>query len=385
MKRMGTAMLLGCAVVGLAPAAAGQTVEQIVAKVNGDIITLSELEGSLEQLQAQIRASKLSPQEAQQALAQGQKDLLRNRIDELLLVQKGKDLNINVDSDVSKRLADIQKQSGIADPDKFQQWVREQSGTTFEDFRQEIKNQFITRRVIGQEVGSRINIPRAEIEKYYKEHQSEFIRKESVFLSEIFINTEGKTPEEQAALEKKAKDLVARARKGERFSDLARDNSDNANTASQGGSVGVPMEKGMLRPEFEKVVWDQPKGYITDPIKLANGWEILKVEDHLKEGLAPLSDVEGDIQEKLYTPLFEPKVREYLSELRREAFMEIREGFVDSGAATGKATKWEDPAILRPETTTKEAVAAQTRIRRLLWAFPVPGTQTGGQGKSSSK
>src|SRR5262249_36860496 len=150
---------------------------------------------------------------------------LRDQIDQLLLVSKAKDLNISVDADVTKRIAEIQAQSKIADPDKFHEWVREGSGMTFEDFKQQLKNQLLTQRVIGQGVQRTINLREQEKKKYYEEHKSEFVREEEVYLRKIVISTEGKTPEQIAAAEKKAKQLVERARKGEKFADLARDNS----------------------------------------------------------------------------------------------------------------------------------------------------------------
>lgn len=91
--------------------------------------------------------------------------------------------------------------------------------------------------------------------------------------------------------------------------------------------------------------------------------------------------------EKLYMPVFQPKIREYLTQLRQEAFLEIKAGYVDTGAAPGKSTKWTDPAQLKPETVTKEEVASQTRNKRLLWLIPIPGTSTSTKpqpGTSSS-
>ena len=172
------------------------------------------------------------------------KDILRERIDQLLLVQKGKDLNINVDTEFSKYQAELQKQSGIADPEKFQEYVRQQTGVPFEDWRNDTKNSMLQQRVIRQEVGGKMNIKHEEVQKYYDEHKAEFVREERVFLREILISTEGKDAAGIAAAEKKAKDLVARARKGERFPELARDNSD-AVTAKNGGELGG-FKKGEL-------------------------------------------------------------------------------------------------------------------------------------------
>src|SRR5262249_2098017 len=148
-------------------------------------------------------------------------DALRDQIDQLLLVQKGKELNINVDADVNREIARIQSQSKIADPDKFHDMVREQTGETFEDFKLHIKNQFLTQRVIGEEVYRGITIPRNEQLKYYEDHKNEFVRQEMVALREILVATSDNSPVRVAAAEKKAKDLVARARGGEKFGDLA--------------------------------------------------------------------------------------------------------------------------------------------------------------------
>ena len=355
-------------------------VEEIVAKCNGDIITRGDLDRSRKQLIEALRHEGLTGPAMEQTLQEQQKNLLRDRIDQLLLVQKGKDLNINVDSEVGKRLAQIQKDSGIADPEKFQDWVKEQAGMPFEDFKSDMKNDMLRQRVIRQEVGERVSIKHDEVEKYYNEHKSEFVREERLFLREIFISTDGKDAAGTAAAEKKAKDLVARARKGERFPEMARDNSE-AVTAKNMGEL-PPFKKGDLANNIEDQVWSQPKGYVADPIRTGNGFLILKVDDHQKAGQAEITDVENEIMEKLYAPRMQPKMREYLTELRKSAFLEIKADYVDSGAASGKDTTWMDPAQLKPETVSKKVVSNQAKRKKLLWAIPVPGTTTGGSSSS---
>jgi peptidyl-prolyl cis-trans isomerase SurA len=355
-------------------------VEEIVAKCNGDIITRGDLDRSRKQLIEALRHEGLTGPAMEQTLQEQQKNLLRDRIDQLLLVQKGKDLNINVDSEVGKRLAQIQKDSGIADPEKFQDWVKEQAGMPFEDFKSDMKNDMLRQRVIRQEVGERVSIKHDEVEKYYNEHKSEFVREERLFLREIFISTDGKDAAGTAAAEKKAKDLVARARKGERFPEMARDNSE-AVTAKNMGEL-PPFKKGDLANNIEDQVWSQPKGYVADPIRTGNGFLILKVDDHQKAGQAEITEVENEIMEKLYAPRMQPKMREYLTELRKSAFLEIKADYVDSGAASGKDTTWMDPAQLKPETVSKKVVSNQAKRKKLLWAIPVPGTTTGGSSSS---
>jgi len=223
-----------CLVSGSVFAADLTIVEEIIAKCNGDIITRGDLERSRKDLANAVRQQGVNGPTLQQALADHEKNFLRDRIDQLLLVQKAKDLNITVDSEISKRVAQIQRDSGIADPEKFQAYVKEGTGMSFEDFKQEMRNDLLRQRVIRQEVGDRVNVKHDEIEKYYNEHKTEFVRQERLFLREILVSTENKDAAGKAAAEKKAKDLVARARKGERFAEMARDNSDAVTNKTMG-------------------------------------------------------------------------------------------------------------------------------------------------------
>lgn len=377
--------------VGLAAAPAADTpsvtpsqvVDQIVAKVNGDIVSQDELQRFARELTKEMRAQGAPDTRISEAIATRQKDVLRDRIDELLLAQKGKELNINVDSELSKYMANLQRQSGMTDPEKFHDYVKQQSGMSYEDFQSETKNQFLTREVIGQEVGRRINISDKEVQDYYAAHKQDFVRDEKVFLSEILVSTQGKSAAASAAAEKKAKQVANDASHGQRFADLARDNSDAA-TAKEGGMLGG-YKKGELQPEIENAVWGLPKGGVTAPIKIATGFEIFKVEDHTKAGLAAMSDVKPEIENALYAPKMQPRVREYLTDLRKRAFLQIKPGYQDTGAATGMNTAWQDPAQLKPETVTKAEVEAKTRRKRALWLIPIPGTHTSVTGKSSSR
>jgi parvulin-like peptidyl-prolyl isomerase len=367
---------------GLACAADVSVIDEIVAKVNGDIITRSEVERERRTIEAELKKQGMTGQRLQDAVRETAKNTLRERIDQLLLISKGKEMNINVDSEVSKQLADTQKKLGIGDPEKFQQAVREQTGQSYEDYRNDLKNYLITNRVIRQEVSSKIQFKREELQKYYEEHKDEFLRKERVFLHEILVSTDGKDAAGIAAAERKAKDLSTRASKGERFPELAQSNSDSQ-TAQQGGDMGS-WEKGQLMQSIEDQIWDKPRGFVTPPIKVANGFLILRVDEHQKAGQAAFEEVEMEVQDKLFGPRMQPLLRKYLTELRANAFLEIKAGYEDAGAAPGKNTHWTDPAELKPETIKKDEVN-QTRMKRLLWVVPIPGTSTKKTGTSSSR
>jgi peptidyl-prolyl cis-trans isomerase SurA len=347
-------------------------VDEIVAKVNGDIVTRSELDRGYRAIEADLRKANETGDLFQKDLNEKSKIVLADRIDSLLLISKGKELNINVDTEVSKYLANLRRESHIVDEDKFQAYVREQSGQPYEDFKLDMKNGILRQRVIGQEVSSKINIPKADIQKYYDEHKSEFMREEQVGLRELLVAVkDSKDPKQVAAALKKAQDLVVRARKGEKFPELARDYSDAA-TKDQGGDIGF-YKKGGLLPKMEEIVFKAERGAVTDPIRVDNGYEILKIEEHYKAGQAAFDDVENEVMEKLYSPRMAPKIRAYLTQLRTEAFLEIKPGYDDIYAAPGKDTKWQDPAQLKPETVTKEEVAKRKHKKHLL-GVPIPGT-----------
>jgi len=353
-----------------------KVVEEIAAKVNNDIITRGELEHRRLEIEQELRRQGLTGAKLADAVKQAERDALREQIDQLLLVQRGKDLDIKVDADVTRRLAEIQVQNKISDPDKFQEWIRQQTGMPYEDFKQQLTNQILTQRVVGQEIGSRIAISEPEMQKYYDEHKQDYVREEQVFLSQILISTEGKTPDQVAAAEKKAKDLTERARKGEKFTDLARDNSDDPETAKAGGYIGG-YKKGLLLKQIEDTVFKQKKGYVSDPMTIEKPacFLIVRVDERYEAGQASFEEVRNEIEDRLREPRLEPRVREYLTRLRAEAFLQIKEGYIDSGAAPGKDTHWQDVAELKPQTTTKEEVASRIRIHKKLFGLvPIPGT-----------
>jgi peptidyl-prolyl cis-trans isomerase SurA len=344
-------LVLGVAAASLLPAAEISVIDEIICKVNGDIVTRNDFEHTRKQMEATFRQQGMNGPRLQAALQDGEKNILRERIDQLLLLSKAKELNLNVDTEVNKQIADIQRSAKIADPEKFQEFVRQETGQSYEDYKSDLKNQLLTNRVIRQEVAGRIQIKREEAMKYYEDHKSEFNRQERVFLREILVAITGN---DSAAAEKKAKDLSARGKKGEKFDELAQTNSDSP-SAQQGGDIGA-FEKGNLRPEIEKAVWDQPRGFVTDPINVGNGFLILKVEEHQKAGLAGFEEVQNEIDNKLFNPRFAPELRKYLTQLRRIhrhrrcPWQEHRVGG-SGGNQAGNRDQGSDPGPVAPQAS----------------------------------
>ena len=363
-------VVLMAAGVSLAAAADVRVVEEIAAKVNGEIVTRGDIEETKREMEQYLRANqKLTGSQLANALADQEKDILKEKIDELLLIQRAKDLNISVDSDVNRRIAQMQVESKIADPDKFHDWVREQTGIPYEEFKQKLTNNYLTHRVISQEVGSHIAIPEPEMRKYYEDHKADFVRQEQVFLSQILLSTEGKTPEQVAAAEAKAKDLVLRARKGEKFSELAQSNSDDTETARNGGQL-PPRLRGQSLKAIDDFAFKEKRGAVSDPITIPGGIAIVRIDERYEAGQASFEEVKDQINDIMVEPRMQPKIRDLLTKLRVQAFLEIKDGYTDTGAAPGKDTRWHDVAVLKPQTTTKEEVLAHRKKKRFLGVIP---------------
>ncbi len=364
-------VVLMAAGISFAAGADVRVVEEIAAKVNGDIVTKGELDAILREYENEMRQRGQKPAEIQKMLGTIARDSLRDKIDELLLAQKGKQLNIDVKPEVTREITRLQGQARIFDQEKFSDWMREQYGIPLEEFKQREEDKLTAQRVISQEIAAKVFIPEEELKKYYDAHQNDFMRDEEVFLSQILLSTQGKTDEQIEAAMAKAKDIVRRARAGEKFSELASANSDDTDTARNGGYLGAPTKRTDLRKEIADQVFTMRKGQVTDPIQLKDQpiIVILKVEDRHDAGLATFDEVRNQIQEMISAPEVNKKIRQYLAKLRMDAFLEIREGYVDTGAAPGKDTTWHDVAQVKPQTTTKAEVAARRR-KRFLGLIP---------------
>ena len=312
----------------------GRVVEEIIVRVNNDIITLSDYEKAGAAMRQEIAQDcpTCTPAQVDQTFQERQKSLLRDLIDQSLLVQRAKDMGISVETELVKRLDTIRQQNNLPSMEALEKAV-ESSGIGWEEYKTQLRNGLLTQEVIHREVGSRINIGNDEVKKYYDEHQSEFNRPEQVYLSEILISTEGKSPEEIPALEKKANDLLARVKKGEDFAELAKRHSDGS-TAKQGGELGT-FEPGQLSKELELVVFKMNRGDVTDVIRTKSGFEILRVDEHYKAGLQPLDKVQNEIVNRLYSQRMQPELRSYLAELREESYLLIKPGYADSAAVAG--------------------------------------------------
>lgn len=349
-----------------------RTVEEIIARVNNEIITRSEFEKarvSAEDDARQECQGKCTPEQLKADIDDRQKNTLRDLIDQSLLVQRGKDMGINVEPEVIKRLDQIRIDNKFPDMDGLENAVSKQ-GTNWEDFKNNIRNGILTQRVIGQEVGSHIVVGHDEVEKYYKEHQDQFVRPEQVAVAEILVSTEGKPESELPELKKKAETARKRVLDGEDFSEMAKRFSDGS-TAKQGGFLGV-YKRGELSKELEDIVFKMKKKDLTEVLDTKQGYLVLDVLERYEQGLQPLNKVENEITDRIYSQKMEPALREYLKTLREQSYVVIKPGY-EEGAGGGNSEIQEVSAM--PEASKSK----KGHKRFLLF-----GKRSGSSSKTSS-
>ncbi len=304
----------------------GAVVEYTIARVNDRIITRTEYERAQEGLVSEAKQENWTPQEFDEK----QHDLLRDMIDQQLLLSKGKELGISGDAETIRQLDEIRKRANLPDMEALQK-AAEQQGVSYEDFKQNIRNQAITQQVVREDVGRRINITPNEEQAFYAEHAKEFEQPEQVHLSEILISTPDNATDAQIAqAQTKADALAAKLKSGADFAATARTASDGP-TKSAGGDLG-DFKRGALGDVLEKATFPLAQGQFTEPIRTRQGFVILKVDSHQAAGTPPLQQVEGQVQEGIYMSQLQPALRKYLSQAREDAFVEIKPGFTDSGA-----------------------------------------------------
>jgi peptidyl-prolyl cis-trans isomerase SurA len=309
----------------------GVIIEEVVARVNNEIITRGDVQKARMQLQSEVQQDcpACTPQQVEERVAAQDKDLLRDLIDNALLVQRAKDMDVSVETEVVKRLDEIRIQNKIPSMEELEKQI-EQSGVSYEDFKSNIRNQLLQQEVIRREVGGRVIIDHAEVQKYYEEHKADFVRPEQVVLREILVSTEGKPESDLPALRKKAEDLVQRVKNGDDFGELAKRFSDGS-TAKQGGGLGT-FQRGQLASTFEDLVFKLTRNQFTDVLPTKTGFLILQVQEHYAAGQQPQEKVENEINDRLYSAKLRPAMRDYLETLREDSYVEVKPGFIDTAA-----------------------------------------------------
>jgi peptidyl-prolyl cis-trans isomerase SurA len=231
--------------------------------------------------------------------------------------------------------------------------------------------------VVRDEVGRRLQLSQSQEQAYYEAHKQEFMQPEQIKLSEILIPTPADANDAAIAqAQAKAESIEGKLKAGGNFEDLAKANSGGP-TAAQGGDLGM-YKRGALAKVLEDQTFNLKAGEWTAPIRTRQGFVILKVTDHMPAGVAPLKDVEQQVQEGMYAEAMQPALRAYLTKLREDAYIDIRAGYVDSGASPKETkpvfTAYAPPAVKKKPVQQKKRFDRGTKFSTATKSTPAPST-----------
>ena len=295
-----------------------KTVDRILAQVNDEIITMSELNRAMAETKQEL-AKRYSGEQLDQAIQKAEKEGLQTLIEQKLIYQKAVELGMaaNVDTRVSAAVQQILKANNFKDTDELENELTKQ-GMTLKDFRDEIRKKIVNDDLIGEFVGSRITLLTQEIDKYYKDHQPEFSVPEEVTLSEIVITVPG----DDKAAQNKINDIRRRLEQGEAWNSLASQYSNGA-TANKGGSIGTYVLS-KLNSDIVKAIAGIKETEISQAQKLQEGsYVIYRVDSRKEAAVRPLAEVRDDIKNKLYQKKFNPEYERFITQLKEDAYIQI--------------------------------------------------------------
>jgi parvulin-like peptidyl-prolyl isomerase len=328
--------------------------ERIIAKVNGEIVTLSDFENR--QLAA-VQAAGVPADKISAFLREHSGRILEDTIDEMLVYQKGEAMGIadRVTSEyLDKVVEDIKKEHKIESDEVFRsQLARE--GLTLEALRRNIKRSIVRQQVVRQMIETKISVSEDEVRSEYARRKSEYTKPASVRLQEIVLKPD--TPEARAL----AQDLAKRARTGEDFGALAKQHSTGA-TRATGGDLGA-VALGELHSELRKAIANVEVSGVSEPIVLGGTVRILKVNERQDARTVGLEEAREELSRRLRKDRGEKEMARFVEELRKDSSIERR---VRDAPITTDVTVPTSPSLLRdpavsappPEGTTNTGLPA---------------------------
>jgi parvulin-like peptidyl-prolyl isomerase len=320
-----TSALLCAAAVGLS-AQKGEILEQILVKVNGDIITKTDLEqrqiAALRQRDPNFRPA--TDADLQKALAEVTPDVIVNAIDELLLVQRGRELGYTLTTDRFNSIVDNIKKENKLDTDEAFQAALKQENLTLEDLRRQIERQMLVSQVQQVEVAGKISVSEDEIKAYYSQNRDGFSTQPELMLREILVavptSEKGVNVGQDDAAKEKAEAIRARVDAGEPFARLASELSDSGSKAN-GGLIG-PIARTDLSPELLKEIDPLKVGEVTRVLRTTRGYQIIKVESRTEQKTKTLDEARAEIADRLAGTKQRGHLLTYLKQLRSQAIID---------------------------------------------------------------
>lgn len=297
--------------------------DEIVAKVNQDVITLTDLKREIRLLRLSFQDEGGEDGVYDERFRMAKRALLKNLIRNRVMIQKADELGVtsNIDSEVETALLNMIRDLGIPSLEVFEQALK-QRGTGLAEYRRNLRERLIIDYLVQQSVYSRITLLTPEIEAYYEEHKDRYAEPAEVKLAEILFLTEG---EPRAQVRQLAEEMLSRLSSGESFEDLAREYSDGP-TAKDGGDIGW-FKKGSLAKQIEEVAFDLSGGDISSLIETGYGLQVVKILDRKESTHRPLEEVKPEIQRTLYRLKAAPEIKTFVDDLIQQSFIYVAEKY----------------------------------------------------------
>ena len=290
---------------------------KIIAVVNDDVITEADLDTALSSVRDELKKEYSGP-ELDRKLEEARNELLNQMIDDKLILQEAKKKGVIVgDSEIDERFKEVK--SRFPSEDIFYSEVQK-AGITTEVLKNRYRENIMMGKLVTHEVKDKVVVTPAEIEKYYEQHREELKAPESVKLRGIMLRFDDKnTPE---SVKQKAEDIIKLAGEGRDFGELAKLYSQDSK-ASEGGEFGT-VERGQLRGEFDKVIFNLKPGGISEPIKTDTGYFIFKIDEKSESHVRPLAEAREDIEDIIFREKAQKRYQDWIAKLKRDAFIQIK-------------------------------------------------------------
>ena len=301
-------------------------IDEVIAQVNDDVITLSELKRQTQERIEALKQNGMTEQQATDEVTKRQGELIATLINEKLLLQRGKELDLasDIEAEVNRRMLQIAQEQGINSIEKLYQAMRD-SKLDPDEVRRTMRSEMMKQAVFQQEVDRRVYLgfSSEEVKKFYESHLDKFRKPEGVKLSEIYLLTTGK---DEAAVKARALELITQVRAGADFGALAAANSER----EKNGQRTAPQDKGYvgefdvpnLREDLVAALKNVPPGGVTEPIRTPEGYQILRVDARTPAGAAPTFN-DNRVREAMLMEVQAKERESYVQNLRNEAFIKV--------------------------------------------------------------
>jgi peptidyl-prolyl cis-trans isomerase SurA len=296
--------------------------EEIVAKVNDEVITKTDLENEEQAMTAEVYRSFSGP-ELDQHLKEGKAMLLRRMIDRRLLMQRAERMFTEIDALGDSLVDQFLRNQEIKDKAELGRLLAKE-GMTLADFKRRLLENYAPEEVLRYEVGGRVAVGDKEVDAYYSEHPDEFVIPAEATVREIVVLTEGASEEQRRS---EAESVRARAAAGEDFAALAKEASQ-AGTKDSGGLLGT-IKKGDIAPELEAAAFSIPPGSVSPVIAMPHGFHILKVDARTEESVRPLEEVREKVREQIADRRYAKDLQAFLDKSWNEATIWINPKYAE--------------------------------------------------------